>query len=76
MILIVIVNIDIILLEKDIIFIVFNLGIVYWTDVTGKTVKRAYLTGYDGSFVSSLAQDLQIADQHRPMAIAVDWIGR
>lgn len=51
--------------------------IIYWIDTFEKTIKRSYISNlHDANRGSFFAQDLSLKGLTRPMAIAVDWIGR
>ncbi|GAB6028318.1 hypothetical protein CHUAL_002491 [Chamberlinius hualienensis] len=51
-------------------------NVLYWTDVTDKAIRRSNLMDESDRFTSSLPQNLDIVNLHKPMGIAIDWIGR
>ncbi|XP_077997838.1 low-density lipoprotein receptor-related protein 2-like [Glandiceps talaboti] len=51
-----------------------NNTILYWTDTSQRTIKRAFLPFAVDQF--SFSQDLELNDIIRPEGIAIDWVNR
>lgn len=49
---------------------------IYWTDTFDQSIKRSYMVDAIGGQVKmGYPQDLNIRGPHKPVAVAIDWIG-